>query len=775
LIENDLAMVLTERFEQVQRGEAIPAAPATRANYVPRPPTPLVGRERELAAMKVMLARSDVGLLTLSGPGGTGKTRLALQVALDLVDDFEHGVYFVALASIADPHLVPTAIAQALDIHEARDGRPILESLKDYLRDKYVLLVLDNFEQVVLAGPIVVELLEVSPRLKVLVTSRMLLRVRGEKELPVMPLEVPERRRSLDAERLSQYASVELFIQRAQAVKPGFEITNESAPAVAEICYRLDGLPLAIELAAARIRILTPQALLTRLEHRLDVLRGGPRDLPARQQTLRSAIDWSHNLLDDQAKRLFRRLSVFVGGWTLDAAGAICNATGDLDVDVLDEMESLIDNSLLTSAEEADGEMRYGMLETIREYARERLSESGEEDSLRWRHAEYFLALAEAIEPKLGTSERRHWLDRLEIEHDNMRAALTCSRLEKCDPSIGLRLGGALAGFWQTRAYLHEGRKNLETALARPDASAHIPARAKALWGAGGLAWSLGDYAVARAYLEESMAIAREVGDRRQCAYALTQLGLVIVNQGDVDSASPLYAEAVELFREVKDAWGEAFALTWLAEATLISDRPLMAQPLYEEGLTLWRKVGDPWGTGIALLVLGALALAQGDVSKSYALLEEGTALLREGGDRWTLTFGITGLADVLLWQGDYEQAKVQFEVGLTFSRESGNPAGMIISLVGLAGVAAGLSPHESSQRREEYLRRAAALVGAADALREALGLHLLRIMRLTYEPRVAMIRTQIDEAIWGPAWAEGHAMGLERAIAYALEKDPRA
>ena len=775
LVENDLAMILTERFEMAQSGEATPAAQKTRASNVPRPPTPLVGRERELAALTGMLARSDVSLLTLTGPGGTGKTRLAIQAALDLVDRFEDGVSFVALAPISDPKLVPTAIAQTLDIREARDGRPILESLKDYLRDRRMLLVLDNFEQVVSAGPTIAEVLEVSPQLKVLVTSRTLLRVRGERELPVMPLEVPERRRLLDAERLSQYASVELFIQRAQAVKPDFEITNESAPAVAEMCYRLDGLPLAIELAAARMRILSPQALLTRLEHRQDVLRGGPRDLPARQQTLRSTIDWSYNLLDDHARILFRRLSVFVGGWRLEAAEAVCNATGDLDVDVLDEMESLIDNSLLTSAEEADGEMRYGMLETIREYARERLSGSGEEDSLRERHADSYLALVETIQPKLLTSERRRWLDRLEIEHDNMRAALEWSRLGKCDASLGLRLSGTLAWFWQTRAYLHEGRKHLEAALARPDASARTEARAKALYGAGALAWSLGDYAVARACLEESVAIAREVGDQRQAAYALTQLGLVIVSQGDVEGASSLYSEALKLFREVKHTWGEAFALTWLAEATLVSDRPLMAQPLYEEGLTLWRKVGDPWGTGIALLVLGALALAQGDVSKSYALLEEGTALLREGGDRWSLSFGITGLANVLLWQGDYEQARVQFEEGLTFSRESGNPAAMIISLVGLAGVAVERSLRESPAQRDEYLWRAARLVGAADALREALGLHLMRVMRLAYEPRVALIRAQIDETIWGPAWAEGHVMSLDRAIAYALEKEPRA
>ena len=773
LVENDLAMILTERFEMAQGGEAAPARQKVRANNVPRPPTPLVGRERELATVTSMLARHDVSLLTLSGPGGTGKTRLAIQAALDLADRFEDGVLFVALATIDDPKLVPAAIAQTLDIHEARDGRPILESLKDYLRDRHMLLVLDNFEQVVSAGPVVAQLIAAGPRLKVLVTSRTLLRVRGELELPVMPLELPERRQALDAQRLSQYAAVELFIQRAQAVKPDFAVTNESAPAIAEICYRLDGLPLAIELAAARIKILSPQALLARLERSLEVLRGGPRDLPARQQTLRSTIDWSYNLLAEHARVLFRRLSVFVGGWTLEAAEAACNATGDLDVDVLDEMESLIDNSLLKWREEAGGEMRFGMLETIREYARERLSESGEEDSLRERHAGYYLTLAESIQPRLQTAERRRWLDRLEIEHDNMRAALEWSRLDRCDASLGLRLSGVLAWFWQTRAYLHEGRKHLEAALARPDAAARTTARATALYGAGVLAWSLGDFAVARAQIEECIAIAREVGDQRLAAYALTQLGLVIVSQGDVEGASSLYAEALKLFREVMHIWGEAFALTWLAEATLVSDHPLMAQPLYEEGLALWRKVGDPWGTGIALLVLSALAFAQGDMAKSRALVEEGTTLLQEAGDRWTLSFGIAGLGDVLLWEGDTMQAAAQFAEGLRLSRESGNPATMLMSLVGLAGVAISRSEHESPEQSNHSLRRAAKLVGAGDALREALGLHLFRALRVTYEPRVALIRARVDEVIWGPAWAEGHAMSLDHAIAYALEKAP--
>jgi predicted ATPase/class 3 adenylate cyclase len=384
----------------------------TRPNNLPVQPTPLLGREGELETARGLLRQDDVRLLTLTGPGGTGKTRLGLQAAADLADEFEDGVFFIALASVSDPELVGSAIAQALGVRET--GEPSFsQSLKRALREKQLLLLLDNFEQVLPAGRLVSELLASCPRLKLLVTSRAALHLRGEREFPVPPLALPDPRRLPAVETLLQYAAVGLFIQQALAVKPDFAVTNENAPAVAEICHRLDGLPLAIELAAARVKLLSPQRMLSRLESRLNLLTGGARDLPARQQTLRGAITWSYDLLEAEEKSLFQRLAVFVGGCTLEDAEAVCSSNGDLELDVLGGTGSLVDKSLLRHEERGEDEARLTMLETIREYALERLEESGERDELRRRHAHHFLELAEAAAPRIQSADQGAWLRRL--------------------------------------------------------------------------------------------------------------------------------------------------------------------------------------------------------------------------------------------------------------------------------------------------------------------------------------------------------------------------
>jgi predicted ATPase len=413
-------------------------------NNLPVQPTPLIGRDAEVASLCSLLRRSDVCLVTLSGPGGVGKTRLALQVAAELLDDFDDGAYFVDLAPIGEVALVAPTIAQTLGVRETGNRR-LLDSLKDYLREKQVLLVLDNFEHVVAAAPVVAEVLAAAPRLSVLVTSRVALHLRGEKEVVASPLALPDPQRLPPLAVLSQYAAVELFIERALDVQPNFAVTNENAPAVAEVCYRLDGLPLAIELAAARIKLFAPQTLLARLEKRLPLLTGGARDLPTRQQTLRNTIDWSYELLNAGEQTLFRRLAVFVGGCTLEAAQVICNVEGELAWDVVDGLAALLDQSLVQQGDGPDGEPRFTMLETIREYALEQLEAHSEADAVRRRHAEYYLALAETAQPQFQRAERYRWSERTESEHYNLRAALAWA-LEGGDVEIGGRLAVALAG-----------------------------------------------------------------------------------------------------------------------------------------------------------------------------------------------------------------------------------------------------------------------------------------------------------------------------------------
>ena len=431
-----------------------------RPNNLPLQPTPLVGREREVAEITDRVRSEEVRLLTLTGPGGTGKTRLALQAAADLLEEFEDGVFFVALATITDPELVPSTIAGPLGVKESAE-QPLIESLKSYLQEKHLLLVLDNFEQVVQEAPVVGELVAACPKLKALATSRTPLRLYSEQEYPIPPLALPDPKLLPPVKVLTQYEAVRLFVERARAVKADFSVTNENAPAVAEICARLDGLPLAIELAGARIRMLSPQAMLTRLGNRLKLLKGGARDLPTRQQTLRGAIDWSYDLLEEEEKTLFGRLSVFSGGRTLEAIEEICDPEGDLDA--LEGVESLLQKSLLRREEGVGGESRFVMLETVHEYARERLEASDEAEETRRLHAEYFLALAEEAEPELSGADQLACLERLEAEHDNLRAALSWS-LEK-EPETALRLAGALARFWEMRARFLEGSSWLEAAL----------------------------------------------------------------------------------------------------------------------------------------------------------------------------------------------------------------------------------------------------------------------------------------------------------------------
>src|SRR5215218_6173572 len=490
----------------------------TYRNNLPLQPTPLVGREKEVSEVCDLLGGDETSLLTLTGPGGIGKTRVALQAAADLLDEFPDGTFFAQLATLTEAELFLPAVAETLGVKETAE-QPLDESLKDYLHERRMLLVLDNFEQVLEAAPTVTGLLAVAPGLKVLATSRTPLRLYGEKAYAVPPLSVPDVRHLPDLKALSQYEAVRLFIERAKSAKVDFEVTDESAPAVAEICVRLDGLPLAIELAAARITMLPPKAMLQRLSSRLKLLTGGARDLPVRQRTLRGAIEWSHTLLGDGEKTLFARMAVFSGGRTLEAVEAVCDALDDLPVDAFEGVSSLLDKNLLRQEEGPEGEPRFVMLETIHEYAREKLQESGEAEEIGRAHTEYFLALVEEAEPELVGAEQVAWMDRLEAEHDNLRAALSRS-LKAGDSGSALRIGGALWRFWNVRGHFSEGRRWLTAGLSG-EGAAPASLRARASLGLGYLELRQGDYPRAVEDLEVSHSLYQEIGDRRGKAYAL--------------------------------------------------------------------------------------------------------------------------------------------------------------------------------------------------------------------------------------------------------------
>ncbi|HEY3228045.1 MAG TPA: tetratricopeptide repeat protein, partial [Roseiflexaceae bacterium] len=633
-------------------------------------------------------------------------------------------------------------------------------------REKHLLLLLDNFEQVLAAASQIADLLATCLKLKMLVTSREVLHLYGEHEFAVPPLALPDRHQLPPLDRLTQYEAVRLFIERAQAAKADFAITNASAPAVAEICYRLDGLPLAIELAAARVKLLSPQALLSRLEQRLNLLTGGGRDRPARHQTIRGAIDWSYHLLAAAEQALFARLGVFVGGCTLEAAEAVCNADGALPLDVIDGVASLLDKSLLRLNAGADGEGRFLMLETIREYALERLAAHGEAEALREQHLAYYLALAEAAEPHLRGAEQIVWLDRLEVEHDNLRAALTWAHDHGAVDSSSiagaeaeLRLAGALFWFWDMRNYQIEGRRWLEGALARTNQPARTAARAKALFAAGQMTANYGD---GRARLEESVAIWRELGDKRGLAVALIYggLGWVDLMERRVAEARALFAEGVALFREIDDRWGLACALYSLGAAAR-RDNPASARPIVEESVALFREVGDWNRLAIALGLLGTIARQEGDQTRAAALFEESLALAREDGDKDNILHALQCLGAVAQDQGDYERALALYQESLALARQLEHKERIAQCLVGVGGVA-------SAVRQAE---RAARLLSAAETLLGTIGLSLAAWpeVRADHDRYVAAARAQLDDATFAAAWAEGRVMSLDEVVAEVL------
>jgi predicted ATPase/DNA-binding CsgD family transcriptional regulator len=760
---------------------------------LPAPLTPLVGREHAALDICTRLHHQEVRLLTLTGTAGVGKTRLGLQVATELIDTFADGVCFVSLAPLSDPELILPTLTQALRLPEA-SGQSPLEHLQAYLQDKHLLLLLDNFEQIADAAPLLVALLQSCPDLKIVVTSRALLRVRGEYEVRVSPLDLPDLKQHAGIETLAHNAAVTLFMQRAQAIAPDFTLTETNAHIIAAICTHLDGLPLAIELAAARIALLSPQQLLRRLEHRLEVLTGGAQDLPARQQTLRNTLRWSYDLLSPGEQWLFRLLSVFVGGCMLETVEVLCRALGDGVTEVLDGVQRLLDSNLIFESKHPDGEMRLMMLETIREYGQACLASSGEAEATRQAHAAYYLALAEEIEPKLASTEQLQWLERLEQEHDNLRAALSWL-LEKEQIELVLRLGGALWRFWYLRGHLREGREALERILLLPTGQTS-PLRAKIVYGAGYLAIGQGDYEQAEAHCREVLALFQEQGDRRGIAACLCVLGYIAlqhnhylegcalaeqglalarqihdagsiafclnlltniaINQGDYARANMLGEESIALCRAENDLWGLAVALWLLAQAVLNQGEAARARALLEESLVLCHQVSDPRGIPNVLLVLGQVALVQGEYAATRRLLEESLALFREVGDRQGIAWGLQELGRLAFTQGYMATARSRYEESLALLRTFSHPWLIAHSLAGLAEVVAA----------QGQLAWAARLWGAAQSQLQSIGAVLLPLMRPNDERSVVAVRIKLGEQAFASAWAEGRTMSLEQILA---------
>jgi predicted ATPase/class 3 adenylate cyclase len=722
-------------------------------NNLPAQLTSFIGREREIEEVKRMLA--TFRLLTLTGAGGFGKTRLALQVGADVLEQYSGGVWMVELAALGDPALLPQTVAHVLGIPE-QPGQPLTETLIDSLRPKSLLLILDNCEHLLAACPRLADvLLRACPDVRILATSREGLGIAGEALYPVPTLSVPAPEPAAPTDDLARYAAVRLFAERAMAVVPAFRVTPQNAKSVVQICGHLDGIPLAIELAAVRVKTLAVDQILARLGDRFRLLTRGSRVAPPRHQTLQAAMDWSYDLLGERERAALRRLSAFAGHCTLEAAEAVCGGDGVEAADVLDVLTQLVNKSLVI-VEEQRGEARYRLLETVRQYARDRLLESGDAGAVQTRHQSFFLALAEETEPRLLGPEEVALLDRLEDEHDNLRAVLARS-LEACDSEAGLRLAGALGWFWYRQGYWAEGREWLTRALSA-GRRAGPASRAKAFSAAATLIFAQGDLDSAMVLGQQALALHAGLGDKKGAAIAHYILGTTSLLKDDRGQAEGSLEESLRLFREAGDRWGAASALRFLATLATARGEYAQAGGMAEESLRLYREAGYKRGAGYALLSLGRLAYVERDYGRAAALFEEGHSTLRELRDREGIAIAAQYLADLARKTGDRRRAITLYRESLKTHSDMGNRRFLAQPLEGLALMSA-------STRNA---RGAATLLGAAEALREATSIGR-RFAFFDISDEVSKLRTALDGVEVAAARAEGKAMTLEQAIEYAL------
>jgi predicted ATPase/DNA-binding CsgD family transcriptional regulator/transcriptional regulator with XRE-family HTH domain len=837
-------------FHELARGQAHVTPPITlfavsdhftpADQTLPMPLTPLIGRDADCAAVCDLVRRADVRLLTLIGPPGIGKTRLGLQVASDTDDSFADGVHWVPLAPIQDARLVLSAIAQMLDVHET-GGQPLRDTLVNVLQNKQMLLLLDNLEHVAAAVPDLVDLLEHTPGLKILATSRAALRIAGEYIRTVPPLSFPDMHNLPSLDVLAAYPAVQLFVQQAQAADKNFALTDEQAPIVAAICARLEGVPLAIELAAARIRILPPKALLEQLDQRLALLSKGAANAPERHQSLRAAIAWSYELLSTDEQALFRWLGVFVGVWMLAAAEAVCGSWelgvgswGDgtttptpisqLPTPILHGLAALVDQSLVQRSANTDGEPRFAMLETIREYALEQLEASGEAGAVRQQHAAYYLQLVEMAEPQFHGPDQAVWVARLEAEHDNLRAALDFCLIDKetrrqgdneiaeyaqvisvspdllvSRSELGLRLVVGLGPFWQVRGYSREGRAWLEAALARhPDAAPAL--RARALAHASWFARQQSEYAQAARLAEQCLQLGRAADHKQSIALALRTLGGVADCQGNFEQAARLYEESLAVARQIGDQRHISEILVFLGYLAKTQGDRVRASELYDEALHLSRELGDMRTVVQVLMSLGSLELDQGDHQQARALYEQSLALAQDLGFQLYIAQARNGLGEIKRQVQDYAQAENHYLHSLQLARELGGKenASMVLHNLGyvalhqqqvaqaaahfaeslalgqalgheinIANALAGLGAVAAALERPQT---AARLFSVAAARWKSTGYQFDRVDQTEYDRNLAAARAQIDAATFDAAWADGQALSLEQAIAQAQE-----
>jgi predicted ATPase/tRNA A-37 threonylcarbamoyl transferase component Bud32 len=732
-----------------------------RPSNLPAASTALIGRENEMAAVKQLLLRRDVRLVTVTGPGGIGKSHFAIEVARAVAEHFPFGVYFVPLASVFDANVIASVIAQTLGVRETGGRRP-LESLKEFMRKNVttpMLLLVDNLEHLLGATPLLTELLALAPGLKILVASRAALRVHHEQEFALPALALPDSKAPHSLSSLAEYPAIALFVQRAAAVKPGFVLTNENASAVTEICARLDGLPLAIQLAAARIKLLPPAAMRSRLASRLQLLTSGARDLPARQQTLRHTIDWSYDLLSEAERKLFRRLSVFTSGFTLEAAESACDTKQDLGLDVLDGLSSMVDKSLVRQVEQADGEPRFLMLETLREYGLEKLAASGEETLTCKAHAAYYVVLAEDAATEKSASEVKTWMDRFETEHDNFRAALDWL-IEAKNGEWGVRLATALFRFWEMREYFTEGRQRLEAVLQLPSTPAQDTLRMRALFAAGALAGLQRDYDASERLFGQNLEIARRQQDQQSVAVSLNALAVVNRDLGKLEAAKELFEESLTLWRQLGDRLAVARELSNLATVRKLQRNFEEARELYEECQAIFAELGDRTGIAWAFNHQADLLREQGDLAEARALYECGIGAFREANDQWGIAGSLADLGNLTQEQGDYAASEDLYRESLSLFQELGHKQGIARALESFAAVAAARADAE----------RALRLAGVAAALRQSIGAPLTVAEQNKLDKHLEPARTKLSTAATRAAWLEGWVMPMEAAVAEVLK-----